>query len=201
MSSMLRGLPPLAVLAAIGLFPAASFGNAKNRTRSSSAVAASSSNVIGRSTTLVLYPSMTTTLQKGRITLKSVPPSSALKSVHVFPISGGNLVAATFSGSLNHTGGLTFSHNRKRVTLTNFVINTQTKRLTAAVGGKSLLSFNLNLASLKHKIEPHRTVIATNMKLTLTPNAARALNGGLRVTIFQAGQYFGVATLVVALKS
>jgi hypothetical protein len=165
-------------------------------------MASSSTTVIGRSTTVVLYPSMTTALQRGRITVTAVPPSSApLKSVRVFPIRGGHIVAATFAGTLNHSGGLAFSHNGKRVAMTNFVINTQTKQLTATVVGKSMPSFNLNLASLKHASEPHHTLIATNIKLTVTSTAARALNSGLRVTTFKSGQYFGVATTIVAFKS
>jgi hypothetical protein len=195
MSSMLRRLPPLGAMAAIVLVPALAYGNGPQTTTSKAG-----STVIGRTTTVVLYPSMTTMLQRGRITLTAVPPSSAVRSVQTFPIHGGHIVATTFTGTISHAGGLTFSHNRKRVTMTNFVINTQTKQLTASVAGRSLPSFNLNLASLRHASEPHRTMIATNIKLTVTSNAARALNDGLGVTTFKAGQYFGVATLVVAFK-
>jgi hypothetical protein len=198
---MLRRLPPLVAIGAIVLFPAVSLGHAKNSTTPSSTKAASgSATVIGLRTTLVLFPSMTTTLQTGRITVAPVPPSSALKSVQVFPIRGGHIVASTFAGTLRHSGGLTFRHNRRRVSMTNFVINTQTKQLTASVGGKSLPSFNLNLSSLRHASEPHHTIIATNIMLIVTSNAARVLNSGLRVSTFKGGQYFGVATTVVALK-
>jgi hypothetical protein len=124
----------------------------------------------------------------------------SVTSVQRCPIRSGHIVAATFTGTISHAGGLTFSHNRKHVTMTNFVINTQTKQLTASVAGRSVPSFNLNLASLKHASEPHRTMIATNVELTVTSNAARALNNGLGINTFKAGQYFGVATLVVAFK-
>jgi hypothetical protein len=194
-------------LTAIVLFPAVCTGASRaaiaygTGPQATTSTSKPPSTVIGRSTTVVLYPSMTTTLQRGHITLAPVPPSSGEGSVHMFPIRGGHIVVATFAGTISHSGGLAFSHNRKRVTLTNFVMNTQTKQLTATVGGKSLPSFNLNLASLKRATEPHRTMIATNMKLALTSNVASALNSGLGVSTFKGGQSFGVATLVIAFKS
>jgi hypothetical protein len=51
-------------------------------------------------------------------------------------------------------------------------MNTHTKRLIAKVSGKSLPIFNLNLASFKHAREPHRTIVATNIGLTVTPSTA-----------------------------
>ena len=129
-----------------------------------------------------------------------VPPASITRTVLLFPISGGQIVVATFAGTLNHNGGLTFCHHSKKVTLTNFVMNTRTKRLTAMVGGKPLPIFDLNLASFKHASEPHRTIIATNIALTVTPRGASALNSGLGVTTFKSRQAFGVATLLVQVK-
>ena len=118
----------------------------------------------------------------------------------LFPISGGQITVATFAGTLNHSGGLAFCHHSKKVTLTNFVMDTHTKRLTATVSGKSLPIFILNLAALKHTREPHRTIVATNIGLAVTPRAASALNSGLGVSTFKAGQDFGVATQVVQVK-
>jgi hypothetical protein len=68
-------------------------------------------------------------------------PVERRQSVHVVSIRGGHIVAA--SG--------------KRTTLTNFVINTQTKHLTATIAGKSLPNFAPHLASPKrasHYTEP-----------------------------------------------
>jgi len=120
--------------------------------------------------------------------------------VLLFPISGGQIAVATFAGTLNHNGGLTFCHHSKKVTLTNFVMNTHTRRLIATVSGKPLPIFNLNLAAFKHAREPHRTIIASNIGLMMTPKAASALNSGLGVTTFKSRQAFGVATLLVQVK-
>lgn len=219
----LRRLTALGAIAAVALFAAACSGSSSSSTTASSSTssgstssgstsssctpksgttstAKSGSTVIGRSTTVVLFPSFAAALKKEAITVAAVSPASVTKNVLLFPISGGQIVPATFAGTLNHSGGLAFCRHSKSVTVTNFVMNTHTKRLTATVGGKSLPMFNLNLASLKHAREPHRTMIATNIGLMVTPRGAGALNRGLGVTTFKAGQVFGLATPVIQFK-
>src|SRR5262249_8219728 len=169
-------------------------------TPGTTSTAKSGSTVIGRSTTVVVYPSLAAALKKRAITVAPVAPASVTKNVLVFPISGGQLVVRRFAGTLDHNGGLAFCHDRKSVALTHFVMNTHTKRLIATVGGRSLPTFDLSLASLKRAREPHRTIVATNIGLTMTPKAARALNSGLGVTTFKGRQAFGVATLIVRVK-
>ena len=55
--------------------------------------------------------------------------------------------------------------------------------------------FDLNLASLKHVSAPKSTVVASDIKLTVSSQAANTLNSGLGVSTFKAGQNFGVVTL------
>jgi hypothetical protein len=230
MSFILRRLPALGAIAAVALLAAAcSSGSSSSPTASGSPSSGSNSSgsnssgsnitsasctstagatstakpgstVIGRSTTVVLYPSFATALQKEKIAVAPVAPASLTKTVLLLPISGGQIAVATFAGTLNHNGGLTFCHHSKKVMLTNLVMNTHTKRLTATVSGKQLPFFDLNLASFKHANEPHRTIVATNIVLMMTPRAAGALNSGLGVTTFKSRQAFGVATLLVQTK-
>ena len=127
-------------------------------------------------------------------------PASVSKTVLVLPINGGQITVATFAGTLNHSGGLAFCHHSKSVTLTKLVMNTHTKQFTGSAGGKTMPIFDLNLASLRHASEPHRTIVATNIGLTVTPRGASALNSALGVTTFKARQAFGVATLLVQVK-
>jgi hypothetical protein len=88
-------------------------------------------------------------------------------------------------------------HSGKSVTLTNLVVNTKTKHLTATVGGKSMPIFDLNLVSPKRTNSPH-SVVVSNIKLTVLSRAATALNSGLGVSTFKVGMNFGIATLNVA---
>jgi hypothetical protein len=159
--------------------------------------ASARATVIGKSTDVVVNPAVSAVLRHADITVTAVAPATAETSL-LFPVSGGQIVIATIAGTIDHTGGLTFRHGGKSVTLTSFVINTNTRRLTATVSGVSLPIFDLNLASSRHASGPHGTVLASNIKLTVTSQAATALNSELGVSTFKAGMHFGIAALSVA---
>jgi len=152
--------------------------------------------VIGKSTDVVINPAVSAALKHAGVTLTPIAPASA-KATLLFPVSSGQIVVATLAGTVDHTGGLTFRHSGKSVTLTNLVINTKTKHLTARVGRKSMPVFDLNLASPNRTNGPHRVVVS-NIKLTVRSRAAIALNSGLGVSTFKVGMNFGIATLNIA---
>jgi hypothetical protein len=153
--------------------------------------------VIGKSTDIVVNPAVSAALKHAGITVTAVAPATA-KTTLLFPVSGGQIVVATLAGTVDHTGGLTFRHSGKSVTLTNLVINTNTKHLTATVGGHSMPIFDLNLASPNGISGSNHTLVASNIKLTVRSRAATALNNGLGVSTFKVGMNFGMATLTVA---
>ena len=153
--------------------------------------------VIGKSTDIVVNPAVSAALKHAGITVTAVAPATA-KTTLLFPVSGGQIVVATLAGTVDHTGGLTFRHSGKSVTLTNLVINTNTKHLTATVGGHTMPIFDLNLASPNGTSGPNHTLVASNIKLTVRSRAATALNNGLGVSTFKVGMNFGIATLTVA---
>lgn len=167
---------------------------------STTTTASAPATVVGKKTDVVVNPKVSASLKHAGITVTGVAPATA-KTTWVFPIKGGQIVVATLVGTVNDTGGLTFSHSGKSVTLTNPLVNTSTKQLTATVNGKSVPIFNLNLASLKRASGPHGTVVASDIKLTVTSQAASTLNSGLGVSTFTGGMNFGIATLTVAVKS
>lgn len=152
--------------------------------------------VIGKSTDVVVNPAVSAALQQAGVTITAIAPATA-KAALLFPVSGGQIVVATLAGTVRHSGGLTFRHGGKSVTLTDLVINTNTKHLTAMVGGRSMPVFGLNLASPAGASHRHTTVVASNIKLTVLSPAATALNSGLGVRTFRTGLSFGVATLTV----
>jgi hypothetical protein len=205
--------PAIAVMVAAGLVVAAcSSGSSGSNTSSGSTAATSGTSsstppaityapaqatVTGKSTDVVVNPAVSAALKQAGVAVTAVAPATA-KTTLLFPVSGGQIVVATLVGTVDHTGGLTFSHSGKSVTLTNFVINTNTKQVTATVGRQSMPIFDLKLASLKRASGPQGTVVASNIKLTVTSQAATALNSGLGVTTFKGGMNFGIATLTVA---
>jgi trimeric autotransporter adhesin len=167
---------------------------------STTTTASAPATVVGKKTDVVVNPKVSASLKHAGITVTGVAPATA-KTTWVFPIKGGKIVVATLVGTVNDTGGLTFSHSGKSVTLTNPLVNTSTKQLTATVDGQSVPIFDLNLASLKRASGPHGSVVASDIKLTVTSQAASTLNSGLGVSTFTGGMQFGIATLTVAVKS
>ena len=159
--------------------------------------ASARATVIGKSTDVVVNPAVSAALRHADITVTAVAPATA-ETTLLFPVSGGQIVVATLAGTVDHTGGLTFRRSGKSVTLTNLVINTNTKHLTATVGGHSMPIFDLNLASPNGTSGPNHTLVASNIKLTVRSRAATALNNGLGVSTFRVGMNFGIATLTVA---
>ena len=154
--------PAIAVMVAAGLVVAAcgsGSGGSNTSTGGTAATSGTSSStpatityapaqatVIGKSTDVVVNPAVSAALKQAGITVAAVAPATA-KTTLLFPVRGGQIVVATLAGTVDHTGGLTFRHSGKSVTLTNFVINTNTKQLTATVSGQSMPIFDLNLAS------------------------------------------------------
>jgi hypothetical protein len=175
----------------------AATSDTSSNTSTTTAYAPASATVIGKSTDVVVNPAVSAALKRAGITVTAVAPATARPTL-LFPVSAGQIIVATLVGTVDHTGGLTFSHIGKSVTLTNFVVNTSTKQLTATIGGRSMPIFDLNLAALKRASGGHRTVVASNIKLTVTSQTATALNSGLGVSTFKGGMNFGTATLTVA---
>lgn len=208
--------PAIAVMVATGLVVAACSSSSSGSSTSTGGTAATSSaspgtwakityasaraTVIGKSTDVVVNPAVSAALRHAGITVSAVAPATA-ETTLLFPVSGGQIVIATLAGTIDHTGGLTFRHGGRSVTLTSFVINTNTRRLTATVSGVSVPVFDLNLASSRHADGPNGTVLASNIKLKVTIQAASSLNSGLGVSTFKAGMKFGIATLTVAYAS
>jgi hypothetical protein len=200
-------LSDIAVTVAAGLVVAACGSGSSGSTAATSGTSLSTSptityapaqaTVTGKSTDVVVNPAVLAALKQADVAVTAIAPATA-KTTLLFPVSGGQIVVATLAGTVDHTGGLIFSHSGKSVALSTFVINTNTKRLTATVGGRSQPIFDLNLASLKRASGPHGAVVASHIKLTVTSRAATALNSGLGVSTFKSGMNFGIATLVVA---
>jgi hypothetical protein len=177
--------------------PAATSGGTPPSPPATAKYRSARATVIGKSTDVVVNPEASADLKHAGITITAVAPATANAALR-FPVSGGQIVVPTLVGTFEHSGGLTFSHSGKSVALTNLVVNTKTKQLTASVSGQSMPIFALKLASPKRPRGLHGTVVVSNIKLTVTPQATAALNSGLGMSTFKAGMNFGVATLTVA---
>lgn len=145
-----------------------------------------------------------------QVTLDDVSPAVVAGGVAIFPIVGGVLDAANARGEIIHLGGLSLRAGGTTVTLTDFVIDTTgaQPRLTGLVtAGGNVVGrvplFDLQLPELPLPLTPSaRGKLTINqVTLTLTAEAAAALNATFNVSAFSAGLNIGTAKVkVVALN-
>jgi hypothetical protein len=194
---------PAVVAIALGASACGSSSSSSTTASTSTTTQAATSPVavVGQNTSVALNPVTAQALRAAGVAIAPVAPATAKTGVLVFPESGGQIVVATLSGTIDHTGGVTLSHEGRSIVLSGFVLNTATKQITTTLAGQSVPVFDLNLASVRRASGVHGTVLASNITLTLTAQAASALNSSLGITLLKEGLPFGVATLTVAVKS
>lgn len=155
---------------------------------------ASAAGVRGN-TTLKLDPNTAAALTSLGVAVAPVAPAAAGTSGIAFPITGVSGTLRPLAGSINHSGGLTFSKGTTVVPLTNYtVVIGSNPRLIASVGTARVAILKLNLSQAKIGASWHGLTIS-NVKATLTADAAGALNGAFSTTAFTAGLPIGVAAV------
>jgi hypothetical protein len=115
-----------------------------------------------------------------------------------FVISGGAIDLGTISTEIIHKGGLSLSAGETVVELTDFLITTLNgaPALTGLATVNGTLAGRLPLFSLALTQSPvvaPRIVSISNVGVTLTPEAAAALNQAFGVTAFTPGFNIGMA--------
>jgi hypothetical protein len=141
------------------------------------------------------------------LTTLSVTPSGVLPTVisprgaAIFPISTG-VVENSGKGEIAHTGGLRLTAGSVKVFLSSFLIDTTgaTPVLTGLVTVNDTLVgraplFNIVVSSTGGFSIRGRRVVGKGISLTLTDQAAQALNGSFSVQAFSAGIPIGTAVI------
>jgi len=161
----------------------------------------------GGDTILALDSGAGTALQSLGITAAPIDPASATGAGLLFPITGGKVNAATFAGSISHSGGLRLSRGSTVVDLASFTITVDADPdLTALVGGSRVSILNLDLtqqararrALAVHQLDSQvsgRQITLSGARATLTAAAAAALNQAFGTTAFTEGFLVGTATV------
>ena len=201
-------LLPLLALVALGI---AACGSSKKTTTGTTATGAAttgtaatstagSTALVGKQTSVALNPAISILFRENQIVATAVAPATYHHTL-LWPVSGGHVAIATVAGTIDHTGGIRLSHAGKSVEVTRFLVDTSTDQVTALVGGQRMPIFAINTSEAKHQTGTGGTILESGLKFTLTEQGASALNGGLGVSAFKAGQIFGTATLTLAVKT
>ncbi len=161
------------------------------------ALAANQSNTVnidGGRTSLTVDRGTLKVLTDNKVSVTPVRGASASGRTFTFPITDGSVNARTLAGTIEHSGGLRLSAGGKNLTVVDFVIDTRKSVLTARVAGThtriALLNLNLKNAHIQ-KGKSH--VVVSNVRATLTGDAAAALNKTFGVKLFKRGLAIGTA--------
>lgn len=139
-----------------------------------------------------------------RLSAGTVGEGTLRSGVASFPVTGGALDLATAKGEINHTGGLTLAAGSTRVELLSFNIDTSGSRTVLTglvtvngdfVGRLPLFDLTLPAVTLPLQPQAFNNLFLPGVKVTLSAEAAQALNTVFGVTAFTQGFNIGTASL------
>jgi hypothetical protein len=162
-------------------------------------------------TTVKLSSTFTEALGSLGVTPGVVSPTRLSKGTVSFPVIGGAIDLDTASGNVLHSGGLTLTAGGIETRLQSFIIDTTTSGAPVITGlviaGNKLVGrvplFNLTLPagfSLPISAEHGFVLSLQGVDVTLTSQAAGALNGVYSVTAFTEGLNIGTADVYALLS-
>jgi hypothetical protein len=122
----------------------------------------------------------------------SVPRNLTLR----FPIIGGEIRPDTFSGRIEHRGGLSVSDGRNRVVFRALVVDLAARQLTANAGAGRIALLNLDVGPSRRS-ESNGILELSGVLATLSATAANALSGVLKTAVLRAAQVVGTLTIRV----
>ena len=168
---------------------------ASPKASASGSASAQTITVTGKNTILVLDASTAQALKNAGVQVSPVSPATAASSGGIsFPITGGTLTQAGLKGTIDHSGGLTFTHSGKTVTATNFVLNTTQGILSATVSGKQVPLLAVNLSKMARTTSGSE-IVATGITSTINTAAAVLLDAKLVVKVFTKGLPIGALSV------
>lgn len=167
-----------------------------------SAVAAPTVNTKHGETRVVLCDTFLGALGNLGVAASPSFPARLQRGVARFPIPTGEIDLASARGEIVHSGGLNLQAGGLTVNLSSFVIDTtgDSPVLTGLVKANDSLVARIELFDLKLMAAPDVTrtgragrLIIRDVAVTLSAEAAAALNDVFNVTAFQAGLPIGTA--------
>lgn len=148
----------------------------------------------GGATTLALDPGTAAALTSLGVAPSVIAPGTAGERGLDFPVTGGTLDVGTFAGTIPHAGGIALTAGDTRVELTDFIIEVSgSPVLTARVGdGDARVPLKLDLSDIRAGLSA-RTAVVRDAKVSLTAEAAAALNSAFGVPALAEDLPLGVA--------
>lgn len=151
-------------------------------------------DIDGGSTSLTVARGTLKVLTDNGVKVTPIKGASAGGRTFTFPITDGDVDAATLAGTITHRGGLQFAAGGKTLRVQDFVVDTRRSVLTARVSGTDtrIPLLNLNLKNA-HISKGKTAIVVSNVHASLTGTAAGALNKTFGVSLFKKGLEIGTA--------
>jgi len=169
------------------------------------AVAAPTAQIYSGYTLVELLPGFVDALTSLQIAPSKNLPATLYQRIAYFPITGGRLDAANAKGEVPHSGGLKLTRGATQVIISDFIIDTAAgaPKLTgivtangSIVGRIPLFNLQLPALTLPLTLPPGPEVLLIEgSKVTLTQEAATALNGVFGTNAFVGGFNVGIASV------
>ncbi|MEZ4598593.1 MAG: hypothetical protein R2940_02250 [Syntrophotaleaceae bacterium] len=166
------------------------------------AFAAPTAQIVGGLTNVEISSEVVQAFESMNITPSAIVPGALQNGTVSFPIPAGAIDAGNAKGDIFHAGGLGLMSSDTEVSLLNFIIDTtgDAPVLTGLVATDDNIVDRIPLFNLElpQSVQPDEngTLVISDVNLTLTQEAADALNGAFGNTAFQANSAFGTATVV-----
>lgn len=167
------------------------------------AFAAPTVNTLGGDTRVVLSPELVGALTSLNVAVAPTYPAKLKRGEARFPIPAGELDLGTLKGEVAHNGGLSLRAGGTTVDLSSYVIDTTsaTPVLTglvkvndSVIGRVPLFDLSLPSAPVVRGLHSRAgSLQLDDVQLTLTDEAAAALNAVFAVTAFAEGIPIGTA--------
>lgn len=169
-------------------------------------IAAPTAKITGGYTLVEFLPEFIGALGSLQIAPTKVLPATLYQRIGYFPITGGRIDAATAKGEVPHSGGLALTRGNTQVVLSDFIIDTAsgTPKLTGLVTANGSVAgrvplFDIALPpgiALPLTLPPGPEILLIEgNRLTLTADAAVALNALFTTTAFVPGFAIGIASV------
>lgn len=183
------------------------------------ASAATPNPIASGTTTVTLNSKLVKSTKKAGIKIAAVKPAKLKGSKATFTVTGGEIEAASGSGSITHSGGLKITWGKKSVVLKSLTLSSKAKTLSAKVGGKTVkvatlagvsaarLGFGNSVAAKKLKLTS-AGANALNKALTPAPTKTKVKKNGKTITktvktkpYFKKNMLLGASTSQVEVKT
>jgi hypothetical protein len=187
---------PLALLVALGLaLGLAACGDDDDDAEATTAAPEPTMLMLtGETTTLALDADTAAILTENGVEVAPIDPASASDAGIAFPITGGSVDAESLAGTINHSGGLTFSAGGTDLALTDFEIDTTAGTLSAMAGDDRVVILDVDLTGLERS-DDEGTIVLEGITVALSADGASALNTTFGVDIFEEGLAIGDVTI------